>query len=81
MPPNHICHYSSGHHAEHFFETIYEIRSVVQEKMLFKDLFYLELWWPLCLVEQNHLCNFGEVHHEEQFCEIILILTSGSDVI
>ena len=42
--------------------------------MSLKDIFYLELWQPLCLVEQNYLCNLGRRHHEEQFCEIILNL-------
>ena len=42
--------------------------------MLFKDISYLELWQPLCLVKWNHLCNFGRRHHEEQFLEIILNL-------
>ena len=46
---------------------------VIQE-MLFNDIYYLELWQPLCSVELNHLCNFGRAHHEEQFCEIILNL-------
>ena len=39
--------------------------------MLFKDISYLELWWPLCSAEWNHLCNFGRRPHEEQFCEIV----------
>ena len=42
--------------------------------MSLKDISYLELWHPLCSVEQNHLCNFGRRHHKEQFCEIILNL-------
>ena len=42
--------------------------------MSLKDISYLELWQPLCLVEGNHLCNFGRRHHEEQFYEIILNL-------
>ena len=42
--------------------------------MSFKDISYLELWWPLCSAEQKHLCNFGRMHHEEQCCEIILNL-------
>ena len=42
--------------------------------MHFKEISYLELWWPLCSAERNHLCNFGRRHHEEQFCEIILNL-------
>ena len=42
--------------------------------MWFKDISYLELWWPICLAEQNHLCNFCRRHHKEEFCEIILNL-------
>ena len=42
--------------------------------MSLKDISNLELWQPLCSVEQNHLCNFGRRHHEEQFCEITLNL-------
>ena len=42
--------------------------------MLFKDISYLELCQPFCLVEWNHLCNFGRVYYEKQFCEIILNL-------
>ena len=42
--------------------------------MAFKDISYLELWFPLFSVKRNHLCNFGKRHHVEQFCEIILNL-------
>ena len=49
--------------------------------MSFKDIYYLELWWPFCSAEQNHLFIFGRGYHEEQFwyheeqfCEIILNL-------
>ena len=42
--------------------------------MRFKDISYLELWWPLCSVERYHLWHFGRRHHEEQFCDIILNL-------
>ena len=42
--------------------------------MSLKDVSYLELWHPLCSVEQNRLCNFGRRHHGEQFCEITLNL-------
>ena len=48
----------------------FEFGPVVQEEMSFKDISYLELWWPFCSSEQNHLCNFGRGHHEEQFCEL-----------
>ena len=41
--------------------------------MSFKDISYLEFWWPFCSAE-NHLCNFSRGYHEEQFCEIILNL-------
>ena len=40
---------------------------VVQEKMLFKDL-----WQHLCSVDWNHLCNIGRRHHEKQSSEIIV---------
>ena len=33
---------------------------------------YLELWQPLCSVEQTNLCNFGRRQYEKQLCEIIL---------
>ena len=42
--------------------------------MSIKDIYFLELWQPLCAVERNQLCNFGRRHHEEQFSEIILNL-------
>ena len=29
--------------------------------MSLKDISYLELWQPLCLVERKHLCNFGRL--------------------
>ena len=47
------------------------------QKMSFKDISYLELWQPLCSVDQKHLCNFGRSRYymyEEQFFEIILNL-------
>ena len=47
---------------------------MAQEEISLKDMSYLELWQPLCSVEQNHLCNFVRRHNEEQFCEIILNL-------
>ena len=40
--------------------------------MPFKDISYLELWWPFCSAEQNHLCNIGSGYHEKQFHEINL---------
>ena len=46
--------------------------------MSLKDISYLELWQPICAMEQNHLCNFGRRRHEEQFCEIILNLYQWS---
>ena len=42
--------------------------------MLFKGIFYLELWQPFCSAERNNLCNFGRGYPEEQFLEIILNL-------
>ena len=36
--------------------------------MLFKDISYLELWWPFYSADQNNLflCNFGRGYPEEQ---------------
>ena len=45
---------------------------MVQEEILFKDISYLEIWWPLCLAEQNIRANL--VEGIIQFCEIILNL-------
>ena len=42
--------------------------------MLFIGVSYLELWQPLCSVDQNYLCNLSRGYREEQFCEIILNL-------
>ena len=47
---------------------------MVQEKIPFKDISYLQLWWPICLTEWNHLCKFGSGHYEEPLYEIILNL-------
>ena len=46
--------------------------SLVQEKMLFKDISYLELWRPFCSVERNHLCKLGRGFNEDQLSDIIL---------
>ena len=38
----------------------FEFGPVGQEKMPFKDISYIELWWHLCSAEWNHLCNLVE---------------------
>ena len=42
--------------------------------MSYKDISYLELWWPFCSAGQNHLCNFDVGYQEQQFCGIIINL-------
>ena len=42
--------------------------------MLLKYIPYLELWQPICWLEQNNWCILGRWHHEEHFCEIIFNL-------
>ena len=37
--------------------------------MPFKDISYLQLWWPYCLTEQNPICNFARWHNKEHLCE------------
>ena len=39
--------------------------------MTFKDISYLEFWWPFCSAEWNCLWNFGRGYYEEQLCEVI----------
>ena len=48
---------------------------MAQKEMSFKDICYLELWYPVCSADLNHLSN-GKRHHEEQFCTIILNISS-----
>ena len=48
--------------------------------MPFKDISYLELWWPFCSAEQNHLCNFGRGYQEEQFVPVVLKEKSFKDI-
>ena len=50
---------------------LFEFGPVVQEKMSFKDVSYLELWMHFYNAEQNNLCNSSRGYYEEQFCEII----------
>ena len=47
---------------------------MVQKKMSFKGISYLELWQPFCPADRKHLCNLSRRYREEQFCEIILNL-------
>ena len=46
--------------------------------MSYKDMSYLELWWPFCSAGQNHMCNFDVGYQEEQFCEIIIRVPTSS---
>ena len=58
-----LCNFSRGHHKENVCEIIFQFRpimAIVQEKILIKDISYLELWWSLCSVIKNHLSrNMG----------------------
>ena len=44
-------------------QSLFNFGPVVQEEMPFKDISYLELWGPLCSLDQNHLCSFGRLYH------------------
>ena len=59
---------------ETFVGTYFEFGPVVQEKMSFKYMSYLQLWQPSYVTKQNNLGNFGRGHYEINFCEIILHL-------
>ena len=60
-----------GNYEKHFFEIILNLDQWFR-KMPFKDIAYLELWWPLCSAERNHLFSFGPGHDVENLCKIIL---------
>ena len=51
----------------------YEFGPLFHKEMWFKDIYYLELWQPLCL-KRGTICAILVIHHEKQFCEIILNL-------
>ena len=55
---------------------LFEFKPIVQEKMLLKDISYLELWrsFKVLFSRVEPFVQFGRMHHEEQFCEIILNL-------
>ena len=44
---NNLCNFGIGIHEEHFCEIILNLDQMVQEKIAFKDIYYLELSWPL----------------------------------
>ena len=49
--------------------------------MSLEDISYLELWRPICSVQQKHLHNFGTGHHlRNNSMKLLLIWTSGSGV-
>ena len=51
--------YSSRvHYVERSGEIILNFGPVAQE-MSFKDISYLQLWWPFYSAVKNGLCNFG----------------------
>ena len=70
----HLCNFGRGYYEEKFSEIILNLEKWLGQRCFFKDISYLELWWPSCSAERNHLCNFGRGYREEQFCEIILNL-------
>ena len=57
------------------FVKLFKFGPAVQEKMSFKAVSYLSLWWPL-LQWSGTICAILEegIMQEEQFCEIILNL-------
>ena len=52
------------HQIHLFYSCTLLIGPVVEEEMSFKDISYLELWWPLYLDEQTLLHNFDRSHHD-----------------
>ena len=60
MELNNLINLGRSDHEEHVCEIIFEFGPMVKERIWFKDISYLELWWPLCLAEQYYLSNFGK---------------------
>ena len=52
---NHLCTFGRRHHEEQF--CVIHFKFGIQE-MSFKDISYLELWWPLCSAEQKPFVQF-----------------------
>ena len=61
-------------HKKHLYEIILKLDQWFRRRCPLKDISYLQLWKPSCLVERNHLGNSGGGHCKEHFCEIILNL-------
>ena len=51
---------------------------MIQQEMPFKDISYLQLWWPFCSAEWNHWCVFARGHFEMY---VKLISSLGGDVV
>ena len=39
-----MCNFGRGHYGVHLCELFFEFGSVVRKKIIFKDLFYFQLW-------------------------------------
>ena len=74
MERNCLCNFGRVNCEEQFCENHFEFGSVVPG-MQFKDISYLELWWPLCSVDQSHLDQW----FRRKCClDVFLIWSSGS---
>ena len=40
---------------------------VIQEKISFKEISYLQLLWQFCLAQQNHSCSIAKGQDEGHF--------------
>ena len=69
-----MCQFGRGYHEEQFCEIILNLDKWFRRRCRLKEISYLELWLPPCLVERNFLCNFCRGHYVEHSCEIILNL-------
>ena len=59
MERNHLCNFGRRHH-EGILGNNFEFGPVVQVEMSFKDISYLELWWPF-------------VHRSETICATLVV--------
>ena len=68
-----MCNFGRGHHEKHFCVIFFLFEPVVQEKMQFQNISYLELEAPM-IGRGEPFVKFGRGHPEVHFCESILNL-------
>ena len=75
-----FCYFGEGHYDKQFCEIHLEFGPVVQEKMPFKDISYLELWRPFCSAERDICAMLVKGIKRNNSVKLFLIWTRGDVV-